>query len=70
MADGLKWADSEEIGVALRRKLPDVDPLEVRFTELRRWVIELEDFDDDAKLSNEKALEAIQMAWLDAYQNA
>jgi FeS assembly protein IscX len=70
MPNGLKWADSEEIGTALYRKMPDVDPLEVRFTNLRQWVIELGEFDDDPAVSNEKLLEAIQMAWLDQYQNA
>lgn len=70
MARGLMWTDSEEIGAALHEKMPDVDPLEVRFTNLREWVIALDQFKDDPKESNEKRLEAIQMAWLDQYQNA
>jgi FeS assembly protein IscX len=37
----------------------------VRFTDLHRWVMELDGFDDDPKRSGEKILEAIQMAWLD-----
>jgi FeS assembly protein IscX len=32
-------------------------------------VTELPGFADDAKASNEKILEAIQMAWLDEYRN-
>jgi FeS assembly protein IscX len=32
-------------------------------------VTELPEFTDDAKGSNEKILEAIQMAWLDEYRN-
>ncbi len=70
MTDGLTWEDTEEIGIALHEKLPDVDPLEVRFTDLRQWVVGLDGFTDDPKASNEKRLEAIQMAWLDEYQNA
>jgi FeS assembly protein IscX len=70
MGRPLKWTDSEEIGMALHAKMPDVDPLEVRFTDLRRWVMELPDFDDNPQTSSEKFLEAIQMAWLDHYQNA
>lgn len=62
---GLKWTDSEDIGIALFEKMPDVDPLTVRFTDLHRYVCELEDFDDDPKTSNEAKLEAIQMAWLE-----
>jgi FeS assembly protein IscX len=34
-------------------------------TDLHRWVTELPDFDDDPQRSNEKILEAIQMAWID-----
>ena len=63
------WRDSEDIGIALNEKFPDVDPLTVRFTDLHRYVTELSDFGDDPKASNEKILEAIQMAWLDEYRN-
>ena len=51
------------------RSHPDLDPLTVRFTDLHRWVTELPGFADDPKGSNEKVLEAIQMAWLDEYRN-
>ena len=40
-----------------------MDPLTVRFTDLREHVLALEGFDDDPKTSNEPKLEAIQMAW-------
>lgn len=65
----MKWTDSEDIGIALFEKFPDVDPLGVRFTDLHDWVCELEEFDDDPKSSNERKLEAIQMAWLEEYQD-
>jgi FeS assembly protein IscX len=61
----MKWIDSEEIAIALFEKYPDVDPRTVRFTDLRRWVCELENFSDDPNRSGEKILEAIQMAWID-----
>jgi FeS assembly protein IscX len=61
----MKWIDSEDIAIALFEKYPDVDPRTVRFTDLRRWVCELEDFSDDPNRSGEKILEAIQMAWID-----
>jgi FeS assembly protein IscX len=60
----LSWTDTEEIGFQLSEKFPDLDPLSVRFTDLHKWVTELPDFEDDPKKSNEKILEAIQMAWL------
>jgi FeS assembly protein IscX len=64
----VKWTDSEEIGIVLAEKFPDVDPLAVRFTDLRERVLALEDFDDDPKTSNEPKLEAIQMAWYEEYK--
>jgi FeS assembly protein IscX len=63
------WRDTEDIGIALAEKFPDTDPLTVRFTDLHRFVTELPGFGDDPKASNEKLLEAIQMAWLDEYRN-
>lgn len=62
---GLKWTDSVEIAIALADGHPEVDPQYVRFTDLHGWVCQLEDFDDDPERSNERILEAIQMAWID-----
>ncbi len=61
----MKWTDTLEIAIQLAEKYPDVDPLKIRFTELREWVMALEEFDDDPNRSGEKILEAIQMAWID-----
>ncbi len=61
----MKWIDTLEIAIALAEKYPDVDPRTIRFTDLRRWVCELENFSDDPNRSGEKILEAIQMAWID-----
>ena len=61
----MKWTDSREIAIALAEAHPDVDPQYVRFTDLHRWVTELPGFDDDARKSGEKILEAIQMLWLE-----
>ncbi len=66
----LKWTDSEDIALALFEKMPDQNPLEVRFTDLHQWVCDLEDFDDDPKASNEAKLEAIQMAWMEEREDA
>ena len=65
----MMWRDAEDIGIALSEKFPDVDTLTVRFTDLHKWVTELDDFADDPKGSNESTLEKIQMAWLDEYRN-
>ena len=66
----MKWTDAEDIGIALAEKFPDVDPLTVRFTDLREKVLALDEFDDDPKTSNEPKLEAIQMAWHEEWQEA
>ena len=66
----MKWIDAEDIGIALTAKFPDVDPLTVRFTDLRDRVLALAGFDDDAKSSNEPKLEAIQMAWYEEWKDA
>lgn len=64
----MTWDDPEDIALALREKFPEQDPLRVRFTDLHRWVTELEGFDDDPAASTEGKLEAIQMAWHEAWQ--
>jgi FeS assembly protein IscX len=64
----LDWTMAEAIGIALYEKFPEMDPLSVRFTDLHKLVIELEEFDDDPKGSNESKLEAIQMAWHEEFE--
>jgi FeS assembly protein IscX len=64
----MKWTDTLEIAIALCDQRPDVDPKALRFTDLHRWVMDLEGFDDAADRSGEKILEAIQMAWIDEAQ--
>ena len=61
----LKWTDSLDIAIELLEQHDDVDPRYIRFTDLHAWVCALDDFDDDPERSNEKILEAIQMAWID-----
>ena len=62
---GLKWVDSLDIAIELDEKLPEVDPMHVNFVDLRNWVLELDEFDDDPEHSGERILEAIQMAWIE-----
>ncbi len=61
----MKWIETQEIAIQLAEKHPDVDPHYVRFTDLHRWVCELEEFADDPNRSGEKILEAIQAAWIE-----
>ena len=59
------WTDTLEIALDLDEAHPDIDPQYIRFTDLHRWVTELERFEDDPERSNEKILEAIQMTWIE-----
>ncbi len=65
----MRWTDVPDIAIALSERHPGIAPLSVRFTDLHRWVCELPGFADDPQRSNEKILEAIQMAWLDEVQD-
>jgi FeS assembly protein IscX len=65
----MNWEDTEDLGIALMEAHPGVDPLTVRFTDLRQWIVELPGFEGDPAKSNESKLEAIQMAWHEEYQD-
>ena len=65
----MKWTDAEDIGIALTEKFPALDPLAVRFTDLRDKVMGLDGFDDDPKAANEPKLEAIPMAWYEEWKD-
>jgi FeS assembly protein IscX len=69
MPKELTWDDAEDIGIELSEKFPDRNPLEVRFTDLHKYVTELPAFVDDPKQSTEGKLEAIQMAWHEEFQD-
>jgi FeS assembly protein IscX len=66
----LTWQDADDIAIELHEKFPEVDPLDVRFTDLHRWVCEIPDFEDNPGKSTEGILEAIQMAWWDEWKEA
>ena len=60
----MKWTDIDRIAEQLSDTFPDLDPQTIRFTDLHRWVMALDGFDDDANRAGEKVLEAIQAAWI------
>jgi FeS assembly protein IscX len=70
MAIEFGWENSEEIGIQLQEKFPELDPLTVRFTDLLKYVTELDGFTGDPAKSNESKLEAVQMAWYEEYKDA
>lgn len=61
----MRWTDVHAIAIALEEAYPEINILSIRFTDLWNWVQQLPGFDDDPQKSNERILEAIQMAWLD-----
>ena len=61
----LKWDNIIDIAILLEEKFPDVDNINLRYTDLHKWIVELSEFDDHPDKCNEKILEAIQMAWID-----
>jgi FeS assembly protein IscX len=65
MAKKLKWTDVQDIAIELEEAHPEADVVNIRFTDLWKWVQALPVFEDDPQKSNEKILEAIQAAWLE-----
>ena len=60
----MKWGDTLDIAIALCEAHPQTDPRTVRYTDMHSWICALDEFDDDPQNSNERILEAIQMAWI------
>jgi FeS assembly protein IscX len=61
----MRWTDIHDIAIELEERHPGADVVNLRFTDLWKWVQELPGFSDDPAKSNEKILEAIQAAWLE-----
>jgi FeS assembly protein IscX len=66
---GITWTDFRELGEMLFEKYDTLDPLTVRFTDMRMWILDLENFEGKPDDSNEKLLEAIQMAWYEEWKD-
>jgi FeS assembly protein IscX len=61
----MKWTDIYNVAISLEEHHPDKDIVNLRFTDLHKWICELPGFNDEPLRSNEKILEAIQAAWLE-----
>ena len=70
MKQDLTWSDFDNIAVALYEKFPDLDPTYIRFTDLHKWITELDGFSDDPLKSNEAKLERIQLAWIEEFKDS
>ena len=49
----LSWSTLDDIALSLYEKFPDLDPTNIRYTDLHKWITELDGFDDDPLKSNE-----------------
>ncbi|MBL4712558.1 MAG: Fe-S cluster assembly protein IscX [Gammaproteobacteria bacterium] len=61
----IQWVDTLDIAIELDEAYPGTDPKFVNFVDLRKWVMALEEFDDDPEHCGERILEAIQLAWIE-----
>lgn len=61
----MRWTDTYEIVEGLIEAHPEVDPGQIRFTDLLEWVMALPGFEDTPERCGERILEAIQMTWID-----
>jgi len=61
----LRWTDVRDIAILLEEAHSEVDVVNLRFTDLHKWVMALPGFADDPNRSNEKILETIQQMWLE-----
>ncbi len=63
MPEKLTWDNTEEIGILLSNRHPEVHPLAVGLHDLHRYVRELSEFNGDPEVFEEQKLEAIRAAW-------
>ena len=64
MSKTFGWLDVVRIAEELADRHPGVDPLTIKFVDLRRMVAELPGFvEEPGHPVNEKILETIQMHW-------
>ena len=58
------WTDAEEIGIQLQEKFPALDPFTVRFTDLHKYVTELDGFADDPAHAKSDGANALDLKLL------
>ena len=49
----MHWTDTLKIAEILYDNNPEVDPKTIRFTDLRQWVLDLDDFVYELNVANE-----------------
>ncbi len=64
----LDWNNVREIAEELYDSQPSIHPLSVRFTDLLKWILAIDDFGGNPAESSEGILEAIQMVWYEEWK--
>lgn len=61
----MRWSDTFDIAIELEENHPDKDNVNLRFTDLRDWVLAIDGFEGEPDGCSEGILESIQMAWIE-----
>jgi len=59
----LGWTDIQELAVRLFERYDTLNPRSVKPADMRKWVLDLEDFHGLPAEGDEKTLQSIQNAW-------
>jgi FeS assembly protein IscX len=65
----LTWQHTRQLGALLFERYDTLNPRTVQLGDLRKWVLDLEDFEGRADQADEKTLEAIRKAWYEEWKN-
>jgi FeS assembly protein IscX len=65
LSEPLTWESTYAIALALKREHPGIDMQTVTLGDVQRWILALEDFDDDPALVNDDILLAIYQEWFE-----
>ncbi|HEY3356219.1 MAG TPA: Fe-S cluster assembly protein IscX [Polyangia bacterium] len=61
---GIQWSDVGSIAIELVAEHPELDPLEVPFSRLAAYVMDLAEFEGEIMRPDDQVLAAIQQAWI------
>jgi FeS assembly protein IscX len=64
----MTWSDCRAIGALLFEKYDTLNPLSVRLADIRKWAVDLEDFEAGPLEPDENKLKAIQQAWYEEWK--
>jgi FeS assembly protein IscX len=62
------WSDNRAVGALLFEKYDTLNPMTVRLADIRKWALDLEDFEGGPIEPDENKLKAIQKAWYEEWK--